>query len=112
MNDDFETLSPEALDEALAATDARWGADLAILLAAPDDLTARCAEDVRAALLTRSVVATGTDLLSVGWQTIRLLLSSDPTGAANAATGPPRPRPITDPHVGYAPHLDPPSEHP
>ena len=80
MNDDFETLSPEALDDALAATDTRWGADLAILLAAPEDLTTRCAEDVRAALLTRSVVATSTDLLSVGWQTIRLLLSSDPRG--------------------------------
>ena len=111
MNDDFETLSPEALDEALAATDARWGADLAILLAAPEDLTARCAEDVRAALLTRSVVATGTDLLSVGWQTIRLLLSSDPETSSSAAARP-RPRPITEPDAGRATHLDPPSEHP
>jgi len=74
MNDES---SLDELDLALAAT-VTWGAQLANVLAAPDDLATRTAEKVRVALLTRSVVAAGTDLIGVGWHTLRLLLSDDP----------------------------------
>ncbi len=85
MNDDLDALSAEALDDALAATERRWGADLAAILRVPDDLTDRCAEEVRTALLARSVLSTGTDLLSVGWRTVRLLLAADPPPVVTSA---------------------------
>jgi len=86
MNDDLDALSAEALDDALAESDRRWGADLSAILRVPEDLTDRCAEEVRGALLARSVVATGTDLLSVGWRTVRLLLASDPEPATTSSS--------------------------
>ncbi len=72
-----DELSLDELDAALAGT-ATWGDQLADLFAAPDDLAARTAERVRVALLTRSVVAAGTDLIGIGWHTLRLLVSDDP----------------------------------
>lgn len=70
------------LDDALTATDHLWGDRLALILEAPIDLAQRTKEDVREALLTRSVMAAGGDLLSLGWNTMRLIFG-DPTPDRN-----------------------------
>ena len=61
------------IDAQLAATDDVLAGSLAQLLAPPADLEARTQSRVTTSLMSRSLLGTGADLLSVGWQTVRLL---------------------------------------
>ena len=74
-DDELLALTDEALDRALEQTDHLWSASLADLLSAPADLAERTAEEVRQALLDRSTVVAAGDLLSVGWNTLRILFA-------------------------------------
>lgn len=64
-----------ALDAELAATDDVLQRSLAQLLAPPADLETRTQDQVTNSLMSRSLLGTGADLLTVGWQTLRLLFS-------------------------------------
>ncbi len=78
------------LDDALTATDDLWGDRLALILEAPVDLAERTKEDVREALLTRSVMAAGGDLLSLGWNTMRVIFGDPaPDRRDSSRTGDP-----------------------
>lgn len=70
----------EGLDAELAESDAQFGWELrgmlAEVLVVPEGLTSRMAADVGAALLTRSTLAIGVDLLGLGWHTLRYLTGS------------------------------------
>lgn len=83
--DDRHLDEEAALDRDLAATDdARLRTSLAQLLTAPADLETRTQHQVTNSLLNRSVLGTGADLLTVGWQTVRLLFT-DPEDEEEAA---------------------------
>lgn len=66
------------LDAELAATELLLGDSLAQLLAPPADLETRTRRDAASTLMGRSLLGVGTDLLTVGWQTLRFL-TTDPT---------------------------------
>lgn len=68
-----------ALDAELAATDARFGDELAQLLRVPADLQQRTTVEVNDGLLARSSLSTAVDLVGLGWRTIRLL-AANPSG--------------------------------
>ena len=68
---------PEGIDAALADSDDLLHDDLAALLTAPPDLSARTAREVTDTLLQRSTLAAAVDTLSVGWNTIRILFGTD-----------------------------------
>lgn len=72
-----DRLHDEQLDAALATAEAEWadelGGSLAELLAPPEGLAQRTTLGVRDALLVRSALATGLDLLGLGWHTLRYL---------------------------------------
>ncbi len=74
-------LSDENLDAELALSQAdmerHLGGTLAELFSAPHDLTSRTTAEVRDALLTRSTLAAGVDLLTLGWHTLRFLSGAD-----------------------------------
>jgi hypothetical protein len=93
LQGDVDALSADALDRALAAGDRRWSEQLAAILAPPTDLAERCTEEVRAALLAKSVASTGADLLAVGWHTCRLLLSPDAPAPRRSPDAPEARRP-------------------
>lgn len=64
-----------ALDAELALTEDVLHTSLAQLLAAPADLEARTQSSVTTNLMSRSLLGTGADLLTVGWETVRFLFS-------------------------------------
>lgn len=63
------------LESELAATDNVLHRSLAQLLAPPADLESRTQDHVANSLMSRSLLGTGADLLTVGWQTLRLMWS-------------------------------------
>ena len=80
MND---ALPPDELDAELAETDDVLAQSLAQLLRSPADLETRTQSRVTSSLMNRSLLGTGSDLLTVGWQTVRFLLGSDPGTTSN-----------------------------
>ena len=72
------------LDAALDETDGVLGESLAALLGGgraqlpdpPADLEARTRDGVANSLMGRSLLGTGADLMTVGWQTVSFLLGS------------------------------------
>lgn len=72
------------LDAALDETEGVLGDSLAALLGGgraqlpdpPADLEARTRDGVANSLMGRSLLGTGADLMTVGWQTVRFLLGS------------------------------------
>jgi len=73
-----EPASGDDLDVELAATDPGLASSLAQLLAAPADLERRTQTQVTDSLLQRSFLGTASDVLTVGWRTIRFLVSDPP----------------------------------
>jgi len=67
--------SDAELDAELERTDDLLQRSLAQLLAPPADLEARTQNQVATSLMSRSLLGTGADLLTVGWQTVRFLFS-------------------------------------
>ncbi|HQF94017.1 MAG TPA: hypothetical protein PLS46_07640 [Microthrixaceae bacterium] len=72
---DFERDFDADLESELAATDNVLHRSLAQLLAPPADLESRTQDHVANSLMSRSLLGTGADLLTVGWQTLRLMWS-------------------------------------
>ncbi|MFN8051195.1 MAG: hypothetical protein U0Q22_07170 [Acidimicrobiales bacterium] len=70
-------LSPE-LEAELAATDAGLQESLAQLLRSPADLETRTRHQVSSSLISRSLLGTCSELLTVGWETMRFLVT-EPT---------------------------------
>jgi len=64
-----------ALDRELAETDDLLHGSLAQLLSAPADLGAKTQTRAASHLMSRSLLGTGADLLTVGWHTLRLLFA-------------------------------------
>lgn len=69
------------LDDELAATEGRFTGELRALLTPGAGINRRTAESVDRALRSRSTGTAALELLGVGWQTLRLFLSDDPSGA-------------------------------
>jgi hypothetical protein len=69
----------DELDAELARTDDVLGRSLAQLLTAPAALEARTRSQVTTSLMSRSLLGTGADLLTVGWLTARFLFSQPET---------------------------------
>lgn len=65
------------LDAELAETDDLLSQSLAQLLRSPADLESRTQSRVTSSLMHRSLLGTGSDLLTVGWQTVRFLFGPD-----------------------------------
>lgn len=65
------------LDAELADTEALFGAELKALLDPDAGLSARTRQEVNEALLARSALSLTVDLLSVGWQTVRIMFGSN-----------------------------------
>lgn len=84
------------LDAALDETDGVLGESLAALLGGgraqlpdpPADLEARTRDGVANSLMGRSLLGTGADLMTVGWQTVRFLLGAgEVPGRGDTDTG-------------------------
>lgn len=76
------------LDAELAETEALFGAELKALLDPDAGLSARTRLEVNEALLARSALSLTVDLMSVGWQTVRVMFGPPDDPSRNA--GPPR----------------------
>lgn len=79
MNDEMPP-DDGAIDAELAATDDILQRSLAQLLAPPADLETRTQDQVTNSLMSRSLLGTGADLLTVGWQTLRLMFADSEPG--------------------------------
>jgi len=74
------------LDAELAETEALFGAELKALLDPDAGLSARTRLEVNDALLARSALSLTVDLLSVGWQTVRVMFGpTDPVNRPQAS---------------------------
>lgn len=80
MASDETTTENGTIDAELAATDDVLQRSLAQLLAPPADLEARTEDHVANSLMSRSLLGTGADLLTVGWQTLRLMFTEPEAG--------------------------------
>lgn len=69
-----ELLDDDTLDGMLASTDDVLRSSLAQILAPPADLETRVGSGAAAGLMSRSLVGTAGDLLTVGWRTVRFLI--------------------------------------
>jgi len=84
--DDPDDAHEARLDAELADTEALFGAELKALLDPDAGLSARTCQEVNDALLARSALSLTVDLLSVGWQTVRVMFG--PTTESNEEVHP------------------------
>lgn len=87
-HDPFDAVDDEdTLDDELDAHEGLLGAHLRELLAPEVDLGRQTTHHVDRTLRARSVLATGLDLLGVGWLTMRELLTDEPSRADGESEG-------------------------